>query len=98
METKRKEVGEDVLIEYWKVKYVSSNNLMDYKLKYQLVNNDKVIEEEYMDFPIKLYTEEVFAELLKEIGFSQVKKVRMDGDSSTLPEEEKMVIFECKKR
>lgn len=96
VETKRKKIGEETLIEYWKVKYISCNNLLDYKLKYQLVRNDKVIEE-YMDFPNKLHDEEAFAELLKETGFSQVNKVKIDGDSSTLPEE-KMVIFECKKK
>jgi len=87
-ETKRKAVGEDVLIEYWNVKYEGSKNLMDYKLKYQLVNDDKIIEEEYMDFPIKLYQEEEFAKLLKEVGFNRAEKVSDDGN---------MIVFECRK-
>ena len=28
-------------------------NVMDYKLKYELINDDSIVEEEYMDFPIQ---------------------------------------------
>ncbi|HOV27298.1 MAG TPA: hypothetical protein PK566_13210 [Pseudobacteroides sp.] len=51
---------------------------MDYKLKYQLVNENEIIEEEYMDFPIKLHSEKDFVELLKEIGFASIRKVNID--------------------
>lgn len=96
VETKRKPVDGFLLIEYWKVQYNSDTNVMDYKLKYELIKDDSVVEEEYMDFPIKLYSENEFTEFLLAAGFKKVVKVRIDGADSTLSDE-KMIIFECKK-
>lgn len=93
----KKQVDNSILIEYWKVEYLSDIKLMDYKLKYELVNEDKIIEEEYMDFPIKLHSEKDFVELLKEIGFRSVKKVSID-ETNTPASEENMLVFECKKK
>ena len=43
------------------------------KLLYELKKEDELIEEEYQDFPMKLYKEEVIEKYLHEIGFSGIE-------------------------
>lgn len=58
-----------------KLKYIEESNILDMKLLYELKNNDVVIEEEYQDFPIKLFTMEYLKDILEKTGFGEIEQV-----------------------
>lgn len=52
-----------------KTSYNKDLKIIDMKLMYELMKDDSVLEEEYQDFPMRLFNEENIIRDLKEIGF-----------------------------
>jgi SAM-dependent methyltransferase len=69
--------GMDIICKQ-KLKYKKGIGLLDMKLLYELKKGDELIEEEYQDFPMKLYKEEVIEKYLRELGFSKIKILNMN--------------------
>ena len=65
-----------------KSKYINESNILDIKLLYELIQNGVVIESEYQDFPVKLFTEEYLKEILEKIGFSEIKSIKSSNPKS----------------
>ncbi len=55
--------------------------LLDMKLLYELKNGDDLLEEEYQDFPMKLYSEDEMKDYLKNSGYTCIKILNTDEDS-----------------
>nr|WP_241484329.1 class I SAM-dependent methyltransferase [Bacillus clarus] len=72
IETNRKVLNNELIVEYRKVHYDEENKILSIKLKYQLFNNEKINKTEIMDFPIRLYDLEEFKNILISNGFKQV--------------------------
>lgn len=72
IETNRKEIHDELIVEYRKVAYDEAQKLLNIKLKYEVVHDENVVETEIMDFPIRLYDLKEFENILIAIGFSQV--------------------------
>ena len=69
-------IGNKKIICKQKSTYIKDSDILDIKLLYELIQNEVVIENEYQDFPVKLFTEEYLKEILKTIGFSEVKLIK----------------------
>lgn len=72
METNRKEINDELIVEYRKVSYDEAQKLLYIKLKYEVIHDEKIAETEIMDFPIRLYDLKEFENILITNGFSQV--------------------------
>ncbi|PEC19095.1 class I SAM-dependent methyltransferase [Bacillus cereus] len=72
METNRKEINDELIVEYRKVSYDEAQKLLNIKLKYEVIHDEKIAETEIMDFPIRLYDLKEFENILIANGFSQV--------------------------
>ncbi|RWS44614.1 class I SAM-dependent methyltransferase [Bacillus mycoides] len=72
IETNRKEINNELIVEYRKVSYDEVQKLLNIKLKYEVIHNEKIAETEIMDFPIRLYDLKEFENILISNGFSQI--------------------------
>ncbi|GAB6429812.1 class I SAM-dependent methyltransferase [Bacillus luti] len=72
IETNRKEINNECIVENRKVSYDDLQRLLNIKLKYEVIQNEKIVETEIMDFPIRLYDLKEFENILIHNGFSQV--------------------------
>jgi len=72
IETNRKEINNELIVEYKKVSYDDSQRLLNIKLKYEVIQTEKIVETEIMDFPIRLYDLKEFENILIANGFSQI--------------------------
>ncbi|EJQ51204.1 Uncharacterized protein BWINRASL_02428 [Bacillus mycoides] len=72
METNRKEINKELIVEYRKVSYDEAQKLLNIKLKYEVIHDEKIAETEIMDFPIRLYDLKEFENILIANGFSQI--------------------------
>lgn len=70
IETTRQYIADNEIIEYKKMNFDPVSNMLNTKLKYQLVKNGQIQKEEIMDFPIRLYEEGEFENVLKSNGFT----------------------------
>ncbi|WP_433772173.1 class I SAM-dependent methyltransferase [Bacillus wiedmannii] len=92
IETNRKEISNECIVEYRKVSYDDSQRLLNIKLKYEVIQNEKIVETEIMDFPIRLYDLKEFENILIANGFSQIVVHEIkDGYS----EGNSFHVFEC---
>ena len=55
-----------------KMHYLPEQSLLDIKLLYELRQEGNLLEQEYQDFPIRLYTQDIINQLLQQAGFSEV--------------------------
>ncbi|PES64992.1 SAM-dependent methyltransferase [Bacillus cereus] len=72
IETNRKEINNELIVEYRKVSYDKAQKLLNIILKYEVVHDEKIEETEIMDFPIRLYDLKEFENILIANGFSQI--------------------------
>ncbi|MED0960510.1 class I SAM-dependent methyltransferase [Bacillus paramycoides] len=72
IETNRKEINNELIVEYRKVSYDETNKLLNIILKYAVNQDEKIVETEIMDFPIRLYDLKEFENILITNGFSQI--------------------------
>ncbi|MFJ8353882.1 class I SAM-dependent methyltransferase [Bacillus paramycoides] len=71
IETNRKEINNELIVEYRKVSYDETKKLLNIILKYEVNHDEKIVETEIMDFPIRLYDLKEFENILITNGFSQ---------------------------
>ncbi|WP_291578320.1 class I SAM-dependent methyltransferase [Clostridium sp. UBA6640] len=83
-----------VIVQYSKSHYDKTNKIISSPLRYELLDGDKIIESEEMDFSMRLYDINEFEEILKNIGFKHIKIIR-DCNMALYPNEEN-IIFECR--
>lgn len=83
-----------VIVQYSKSHYDKVNKIISSPLRYELLDDDKIIESEEMDFSMRLYDISEFEEILKNAGFKHIKIIRNCGIVSDTNEEN--VIFECR--
>lgn len=92
IETNRKEINNELIVEYRKVSYDDVQKLLNIKLKYEIIHDEKIAETEIMDFPIRLYDLKEFENILIANGFSQIVVHEIkDGYG----EENSFHVFEC---
>ncbi|MDR4984573.1 SAM-dependent methyltransferase [Bacillus cereus] len=72
IETNRKEINNELIVEYRKVSYDDVQKLLNIKLKYEIIHDEKIVQTEIMDFPIRLYDLKEFENILIANGFNQV--------------------------
>ncbi|PGM90051.1 class I SAM-dependent methyltransferase [Bacillus cereus] len=72
IETNRKEINNELIVEYRKVSYDEAQKLLNIILKYEVIQDEKIVETEIMDFPIRLYNLKEFENILITNGFSQI--------------------------
>lgn len=72
IETNRKEINNELIVEYRKVSYDETKKLLNIILKYEVNYDEKIVETEIMDFPIRLYDLKEFENILITNGFSQI--------------------------
>ncbi|QWH17788.1 class I SAM-dependent methyltransferase [Bacillus mycoides] len=72
IETNRKEINNELIVEYRKVSYDKAQKLLNVILKYEIIHDEKIKETEIMDFPIRLYDLKEFENTLITNGFSQI--------------------------
>ncbi|WP_242214676.1 bifunctional 2-polyprenyl-6-hydroxyphenol methylase/3-demethylubiquinol 3-O-methyltransferase UbiG [Bacillus cereus group sp. BfR-BA-01383] len=92
METNRKEINDELIVEYRKVSYDEAQKLLYIKLKYEVIHDEKIAETEIMDFPIRLYDLKEFENILIANGFSQVV---IHGIKDGYGEGNSFHVFEC---
>lgn len=69
IETNRQYTGDNEIIEYKKVDFDPRSKMLNTKLKYHLIKNGQIEKEEIMDFPVRLYENGEFENVLKSNGF-----------------------------
>lgn len=65
-----------------KSKYINESNILNIKLFYELIQDEVVVESEYQDFPVKLFTEEYLKEILRTIGFGEIEPIKNSNQSN----------------
>jgi len=71
------------------------NNIATAICRYELVNKTDIIKTEMEYFQIKLYYSTEMDELLKEVGFSQIKRVAAYDHNSTPSAQDYTIVYEC---
>ena len=69
IETNRQFVDNNEIVEYKKMYFDHESKMLNIKLKYHLVKNGQIEKVETMDFPIRLYENGEFENVLKSNGF-----------------------------
>ncbi|MBN2532855.1 MAG: hypothetical protein JXB88_08190 [Spirochaetales bacterium] len=57
-----------------------SDEIMNSKLLYELIDNTIVIENEYQDFPLRIYSPEYLKNTLKRTGFRDIEELDTGND------------------
>jgi len=70
IETTRQDMDGHEIIEYKKMNFDPVKNMLNTKLKYQLLRNGQIEKEEVMDFPVRLYEGDEFERVLKSNGLN----------------------------
>lgn len=83
-----------VIVQYSKSHYDKANKIISSPLRYELLDGDKIIESEEMDFYMRLYDINEFEEILKNVGFKHIKIIR--NRDIALYENEENMVFECR--
>lgn len=65
-------IGDELILEYKKVRYNVDEKVLFIQLKYESIVNGQLVKTELMDFPIRVYGLGEFEDLLKGIGFNNV--------------------------
>ncbi|WP_224721188.1 hypothetical protein, partial [Francisella sp. XLW-1] len=65
--------------------------------KYELIDKNKVIQTEIEEYKIKIYETGKLLELLKSIGFRDVKTLKAFDRSNSPTDSDESVVYECKK-
>jgi len=65
--------------------------------KYELIDKNQVIQNEVEEYKIKIYDPRSLLELLKSIGFSDVKILKAFDHSNGPTDSDESVIYECRK-
>ncbi|WP_404407079.1 class I SAM-dependent methyltransferase [Jeotgalibacillus malaysiensis] len=89
VETNRKKFGDEEIVEFRKVENDSTTKTLTTQLKYHLIKGKDVVQEERMNFPVLLYSENIFKHILIQNGFQHVTiHYVKDGSDS-------FRVFEC---
>lgn len=65
--------------------------------KYELVDNNKIIQSEIEEYKIRFYDFEVLSNILREVGFRNIRIIKtFDANAKSLDNHE-TTVFECKK-
>jgi hypothetical protein len=73
------------------------NNIATVICRYELIKQTEIIKTEMEYFQIKLYHPEEMDELLKEVGFSHIKKIAAYDHNASPSTYDYTVVYECKK-
>ncbi|NOQ68195.1 methyltransferase domain-containing protein [Patescibacteria group bacterium] len=65
-----------------KSKYINESDILNIKLLYELIQNEVVIENEYQNFPVKLFTEKYLKKILGTIGFSEIEPIKSSNSEN----------------
>lgn len=65
--------------------------------RYELVDKNQVIQTEIEEYKIKIYEPSALLELLKNIGFSNVKIVKAFDRASSPNDSDESIVYECRK-
>lgn len=66
--------------------------------KYELIENNRVIQTEVEEYKIRIYQNSSFLHnLLTEVGFSNVRMVKGFGRNAPPDEKDESIVFECRK-
>ncbi|WP_088044663.1 bifunctional 2-polyprenyl-6-hydroxyphenol methylase/3-demethylubiquinol 3-O-methyltransferase UbiG [Bacillus sp. EAC] len=72
VQTNYVQFNDETIIESKKVQFDEINNMLHTKLKYELMKEEMVVKTEVMDFPMRLYVNDEFKNILKINGLQQV--------------------------
>jgi ubiquinone/menaquinone biosynthesis C-methylase UbiE len=72
VQTNRVEFNDETIVEYRKVQYDVEKRMLHTKLKYELIKESTIIKTEIMDFPMRLYENDEFENILKINGLQKV--------------------------
>jgi hypothetical protein len=72
VQTNRVEFNDEIIVEYRKVQYDAEKRMLHTKLKYELIKEITIIKTEIMDFPMRLYENDEFENILKINGLQKV--------------------------
>ncbi len=75
-------IGNKKIVCKQKSQYINEFNILNIKLLYELIQNEVVVENEYQDFPVKLFTEEYLKKILGTIGFSEIKLIKSSNSKN----------------
>ena len=78
-ETNRQYIGDNEIIEYKKMSFDPRSKMLNTKLKYHLVKNGQIEKEEIMDFPVRLYDNGEFENVLKSNGFKDFARHEVEN-------------------
>jgi ubiquinone/menaquinone biosynthesis C-methylase UbiE len=92
IETNRKLINKEVIVEYKKVLFDEENNTLNTKLKYQSILDNRINKTEVMDFPLRLYDLEEFEGLLKTNGINNITVHEVENGYGT---GSSFQVFEC---
>jgi SAM-dependent methyltransferase len=94
VESNRKQLDQDTIVEYKKVHFDENNSLLNMRLKYESFLGDKLEKTEIMDFTMRLYYPGEFDNILKSKGCTNivVHEVKDGYGPGTL-----FRVFECSK-
>jgi Methylase involved in ubiquinone/menaquinone biosynthesis len=73
IESGKWQVEDGWIVGYKKVHYDNERFILTTRLKYQLMKEDRVIQTEIMNFPVRLYEKEEFEQTLRSIGFGHIE-------------------------
>lgn len=73
------------------------NNIATVICRYELIDGTEILKTEMEYFQIKLYYPTEMDELLKEVGFSQIKRVAAYEHNSSPSAQDYTIVYECKK-
>ena len=66
--------------------------------KYELIDNNRVIQTEVEEYKIRIYQDPSFLRnLLTEVGFSKVRMVKGFDRNASPDEKDDNIVFECRK-
>ena len=66
--------------------------------KYELIDNNRVIQTEVEEYKIRIYQDTSFLHnLLTEVGFSNVRMVKGFDRNASPDEKDESIVFECRK-
>jgi len=73
------------------------NDICSSICKYELIDSGSVIKTEIEEYNIKIYDPARLLEMLKQVGFKQVKTVKAFDRQTSSSENDESVVYECRK-
>jgi hypothetical protein len=73
------------------------NNIRHSIARYELVDGNHIVQTEIEDFKVRLYDSDELSSMLRDVGFSVIKKLKAFDCEKSADKNDEVVIFECKK-